>query len=331
MDYSRILANRRVKEELLDRFNELAAFTDAAGGQLESVRAHTKDDAVAATESLVNGGPMGELEAIILRFTRPVLLIQDGQFSPPSDQFPNAKEIQAALDAARAPLETAIKSVGRVDLRNHSMSWVGTGWRIRDDVVVTNRHVAESFARSTGAGFDFRVNPFGKKIGVSIDWFHEHNRATESIFRVKEVLWIEPDGNPDLALLRVETTNIDGHPLPAPLELATAGELKASFEEQTWVAVIGYPAQDSRNDSADQQRIFDGVYNIKRLAPGQLTALRNDGLGNHDSTTLGGNSGSAVIDVRTGKVAALHFGGIEGDANFCVQAPELARIIQQRL
>jgi V8-like Glu-specific endopeptidase len=29
----------------------------------------------------------------------------------------------------------------------------------------------------------------------------------------------------------------------------------------------------------------------------------------HDSSTLGGNSGSAVIDTETGEVLALHFGG----------------------
>ena len=57
----------------------------------------------------------------------------------------------------------------------------------------------------------------------------------------------------------------------------------------------------------------------------------HDGLGNHDSTTLGGNSGSAVIDVRTGKVAALHFAGVEGEANFCIQAPVLGQILQQHL
>ena len=52
--------------------------------------------------------------------------------------------------------------------------------------------------------------------------------------------------------------------MPAPIDLAAdVGESAIG----SWVAVIGYPALDSRNDEADQQRIFDGIYNVKRLAP----------------------------------------------------------------
>jgi endonuclease G len=45
----------------------------------------------------------------------------------------------------------------------------------------------------------------------------------------------------------------------------------------------------------------------------------------HRASTLGGNSGSAVIDARTGAVVALHFGGTYLDANFTVPTSELAR------
>jgi endonuclease G len=45
----------------------------------------------------------------------------------------------------------------------------------------------------------------------------------------------------------------------------------------------------------------------------------------HDSSTLGGNSGSAVIDATTGHVIALHFAGLYLDANFGVPTSELAR------
>jgi endonuclease G len=45
----------------------------------------------------------------------------------------------------------------------------------------------------------------------------------------------------------------------------------------------------------------------------------------HDCTTLGGNSGSAVIDVATGLVVGLHFGGEYVVANYAVPSWELAR------
>ena len=45
----------------------------------------------------------------------------------------------------------------------------------------------------------------------------------------------------------------------------------------------------------------------------------------HDCSTLGGNSGSAVIDLDTGEVLALHFGGLYHQKNYSVPSSELAR------
>ncbi len=45
----------------------------------------------------------------------------------------------------------------------------------------------------------------------------------------------------------------------------------------------------------------------------------------HDASTLGGNSGSAVIEVDTGEVVALHFAGEYLKANYAVPMYELAR------
>ena len=53
-------------------------------------------------------------------------------------------------------------------------------------------------------------------------------------------------------------------------------------------------------------------------------AVTPDGRLNHDATTLGGNSGSVVMDMATGQAVALHFGGFEGDRNMAVQAPVVA-------
>ncbi|MCY2962211.1 MAG: DNA/RNA non-specific endonuclease, partial [Planctomycetota bacterium] len=82
-------------------------------------------------------------------------------------------------------------------------------------------------------------------------------------------------------------------------------------------------------------RIFEKVYNVKRLHPGLLrTRERINSFGNsvnaltHDSSTLGGNSGSAVLDVKTGQIVGLHFAGIYLKSNYAVPAWELARDTQ---
>jgi hypothetical protein len=72
---------------------------------------------------------------------------------------------------------------------------------------------------------------------------------------------------------------------------------------------VGYPAADGRrNDPDEMQRIFAGVYNVKRLQPGEVRSVDGTRLV-HDCSTLGGNSGSCVVDLETAEVVGLHFGG----------------------
>ena len=98
------------------------------------------------------------------------------------------------------------------------------------------------------------------------------------------------------------------------------------------VAVIGYPALDPRNPTDVQNRVFNSVYYVKRLQPGKLGPRRlirsfdhTVSAMTHDASTLGGNSGSAVVDAASGNVVALHFAGVYLDANFTVPSWELAK------
>ena len=81
-----------------------------------------------------------------------------------------------------------------------------------------------------------------------------------------------------------------------------------------------------------QDRIFGGKYNVKRLQPGtvrpraKIASFENVvNAMTHDASTLGGNSGSAVIDVQTWQIVALHFAGEYLKANYAVPTYELAR------
>jgi endonuclease G len=188
------------------------------------------------------------------------------------------------------------------------------------DIAVTNRHVAREFAFERDGGFHFRQEFGLPPVRASVDWRREYLGAAQSLFRVEEILWIEPEGSLDMALLRVSAHGEDGEPQPPPVSLMTREEIDGAGVG-SWVAVIGYPAYDSRNDAADQQRIFDGIYDVKRLAPGKVTAIAATDVLNHDATTLGGNSGSVVVHLDSGKAMALHFGGVQGDRNWAVQAP----------
>jgi endonuclease G len=94
--------------------------------------------------------------------------------------------------------------------------------------------------------------------------------------------------------------------------------------------VIGYPARDDRRNDPDAARsIFNDIYEKKRLAPGKVqVSERPDSLVlKHDCSTLGGNSGSVVFDVTSGKAIGLHFGGRFELSNYSVRIEAVRRVL----
>ncbi|MFG3162321.1 trypsin-like serine peptidase [Streptomyces sp. NPDC048232] len=328
MDYRQLFSEDATKQEFLDRFDEIAANAAEWDGPESTTRGLTVDRAAEAVARMNEGrwAPGdSRLEAIIRRFTRPVYLIQRSTIVVPAEGMASSDEVAANLDGARSRIEPVIPSVGRIDLRNHHLDWVGTGWLVTSRLVVTNRHVADQFARPGAGGFAFRKLA-GRQVRAVVDWYHEYEQPDESRFPVEEVVWIEPDESPfDLALLRIRETSEDSESPPLPIELHEPG--LTGLDVGRWIAVIGYPAQDSRAHALDQQRIFDGVYNCKRLAAGRVTAVEGRGILSHDATTLGGNSGSVVVDLDGGRAVGLHFGGLAGSHNAAVDASLLARLV----
>ncbi|OWK22175.1 hypothetical protein AJ88_15675 [Mesorhizobium amorphae CCBAU 01583] len=77
------------------------------------------------------------------------------------------------------------------------------------------------------------------------------------------------------------------------------------------------------------EELYLGRYDVKRAAPG--LALPRDGASwRHDCTTLGGASGSPVLDPRTGAAVGLHFAGLFEEANFAVPASILRDYVARR-
>lgn len=257
------------------------------------------------------------LETIVLRVGRPVLTVIRDE---PRLEFRDAEsEVwRDRLIAAREPLRRAIQATGRIEVENHSsFEWVGTGWVVSDDIIVTNRHVAHLFARRNGSGFVFRQGRGGRTMTSSIDFLEEFDRSESLDFRLRRILHIEDERGPDIALLQVEPAR--GRRLATPITLAS----RAATRNQM-VAVIGYPAKDSRLPDQDlMEEIFGNVYDKKRLAPGQIIEVGEDEI-EHDCSTLGGNSGSVVLDLRSGEALGLHFAGIFLEANFAVPAALVA-------
>jgi endonuclease G len=305
-------------EELLER-RQTALTPELArdlGGAHQDPRA-----AIEVDGQTVDGSEFAQ-ETIVLRTGRPVLAVVGDEaqlvFSDPESDVWKSR-----LRDASTHLVSAARAVGRIEVEGHDLAWLGTGWLVRPDVVVTNRHVAAEFGRNDGTSFVFKQGTGGSQMNASIDFLEEIGSTNERTFRLDRILHIEDPDGPDLAFMKVSPTGAQS--LAAPIGLSTHSEANEM------VAVIGYPARDSRiPDQQLMDLIFGNVYDKKRLAPGQLTGSDSASL-RHDCSTLGGNSGSAVVSLRTGEAVGLHFAGRFLRSNFAVPGSVVAERLEKVL
>ncbi len=259
-----------------------------------------------------------EFEAIILAELRPAYFIVDDKIRLNDSPVEEGQDLLALVRERKEDLEQVGLSVGRVDLFNHwNLNYAGTGWLIDDNIAVTNRHVARIFAESDWSGrYRFRKGTFNDPMEARLDYVRQHDSNARHRAEVLSVLYIADSREADIAFLEVKTeANIE------PIKL-----LEWVPSSGTPVAAIGYPAKDGgRNDPQLMSRLFGDVYEVKRFAPGYITGTEENGVVvTSDYTSLGGNSGSPVIELETGKAVALHFAGVFRDANYGVAADIVA-------
>jgi S1-C subfamily serine protease len=176
---------------------------------------------------------------------------------------------------------------------------------------MTSRQVAKEFCdRDTSDQWVFE-----RGMTVSIDYVEEIGATTSQEFDFEDVIGVHEEL--DLALLKVSRESAGESESPKPLTLAS--EAPANIESRK-VYVVGYPDWDGRRDDPlIIQRIFADIYGVKRLQPGEVrTVFDERSIFHHDCSTLGGNSGSCVIDIETNKVIGLHSGGLFYEANQAV-------------
>jgi endonuclease G len=317
----RITNRLRSSPELAEAVREAIVNGNVPEAAAEEITEAAAERVAADRQPLESAVPTNVLEAIVQRIGRPPLLIRNDavQLEPLVD-FP------IGTDAMILGAEPFIKSIGRVEFLNHTMAWGGTGWVIaakgNTRLVATNRHVAKLVARrtSTGGGAFLRSPFSGVLYGMNLDFKEEVGSlaADARPFGVRDITYIADDASPDVALLRIE-----GDDLPSALPLA-----EEEAEPDQIVAIIGYPAFDSRNDANDQARYFHDLYDVKRFAPGKvMQALSGRTTLRHDCTTLGGNSGSPLIRLEDRKVVGLHFAGVYGVENSAVGATTLQELL----
>ena len=302
----------------------LESLAPTDGGKTEAAF----ESARAGAENLARGAEvtpeqLSDLEAIIIPELRPVYDIKDGSFTTLTfDGRPTPGHslwTKLTSDAAlKQRIESALPAIGRIELLwNTNIPYGGTGFVVGRNLLMTNRHVARIFAEGLGDRNVQFIN--GRAAGIDF----KRDAAAGHVFNILKVRMIHPYW--DMAILEVE--GLPGSITPLPLAVADARELR-----QQEVVAIGYPAFDNRNPDDVQTDLLRNRFQVKRLQPGMLQGgSETESFGKivsaatHDCSTLGGNSGTALLNLATGEVVGLHFAGRYLERNYAVPTGVLAR------
>jgi hypothetical protein len=277
------------------------------------------------------------LEAVIeADGSRPVLFVQDGtiDLEAPALRESLAARWQGAAAQFRSGIERVAAAVGAVQLpafldERGKPRRIGTAFAIAPGLVLTNRHVLEELARYNQSRWTWTRD-------AEVDFAGEYERDAECRFKVVEVhaFGAEPINRrvnfarADYAVLRLE----GDADFPKPLSLEPNPARVTVGAVQPPIYVVGFPAKPlvaepspgegppaAGHEYAEVlERLYRNRFGSKRWAPGLVEAGPGQVAGDarkwimtHDSSTLGGNSGSCVVDFQHNgeRVVGLHFGG----------------------
>ena len=310
---------RRIVKDYLGDKPELYEIADAITESTKPALAAMLD-----TESLTDEGVLAGLEVIVRTDgSRPSFMVRNGE--PDTATSPIGTWGETLADSAGA-LRDAIACIGRIDDPASSQGFQGTGILLQQDLVMTNRHVLQAIARQNADG-SWKLNP-----NVAIDFGHEF-RATETLRRraIKRVVFAgaKPIAQFGIDHAKLDLALLELDPGEAPDRLLGVDLAPDWGQSDTGVFIIGYPGNPGAAGGPPSllEQLFKSTFGHKRLAPGLITTAADrlaesprDWTLGHDGTTLGGNSGSAVVVVGRETIAAgLHYGGTRADPreNWC--------------
>ena len=213
-------------------------------------------------------------------------------------------------------------SVGRIDLDG---AHAGTGFVVKEGLILTNRHVLQDIAEQDASGkWTFQGEPT-----ITFDARPQDSRARQ--FKIRRVVLAgpEPISPFDLDYRKLDFAVLECEPSGGTSSFPPALALESDVDkivERRPIFTIGYAGAPKPGvyEHDVLAKLFQHRYGVKRFAPGEIdrglgttAAGTGEAVFAHDATTLGGNSGSCVVDLgNDGQlVVGLHFAGTPKTAN----------------
>lgn len=256
----------------------------------------------------------GELAALelVIRLMRPAPLSRTGVLDPlpvVGGKHLLPPEVEQQWDAFRAVVQPLLYSIGRIDALGLKSVHVGTGFLVGADLLATNRHVLGFLSGGTEV--------LGE--GQGVVQFHQESAGHEppgAAAPIVGVAAIHPAL--DMVLLRVR--------LPAAKPPLTVDDEPAAVQQ--FVAAIGYPSKDAFRNPLFADAVLAPDYGVKRGALGEVLDVAPGQLF-HDCSTTGGNSGSPIFSLKSGRVVGLHRSGFFLYRNEAIDGASLRAFLQE--
>jgi endonuclease G, mitochondrial len=192
---------------------------------------------------------LGVLEAIVLPENRPVVFVRNGSYDFLRDPWTRLN-----LDAAKSVIDPLLPLIGRVEVPYYPLiPFGGTGFVVGPNILMTNRHVAALF--SSGLGLTLRYTSGDAAVNFNREYGSQLEGGPDTL-EVRRVVMVHPYW--DMALLLVDALR---NPKSLKLSVRPPEEVVGRN-----VVVVGYPARDPRSNLELQDKIFEKVYNVKRLS-----------------------------------------------------------------
>jgi S1-C subfamily serine protease len=223
----------------------------------------------------------------VIKALRPSLLSERGLLETLPAYQRYAPGVVEEWNAFRAKARPLLYSVGRIDrVDGSSRDALATGFVVAAGVLATNTHVLDALSageRRLEKGQ--AVVLFGQEFGVAPD---------RPAVAITQVLAVHP--SLDMCLLEIEDAAVSSWEIDS-----------SALGKGARIAAIGYPQDDPRSP-VFRDVIFQNRYGVKRGAPGEIRGTAPSAVF-HDCSTLGGNSGSPLVDLQTGRVVGIHRDG----------------------